>query len=137
MPFVYPFSRCIAEGAAAHTMRREKAVIGMKKQLAAVLALALAGLLGYAVGTAAAPAESGESAPIEAAAEAKEIPVPLYRLGASGGRLAVFLPGKSEPELVFDVWLHHLPDVDRERLQQGIEVFDEETLLALIEDYTS
>ena len=118
-------------------MRREKAVIWMKKQLAAGLALALAALLGYAVGTAAAPGQSGESLHLETAVQAKEIPAPLYRLGASGGRLAVFLPGKKEPELVFDVWLHHLPDVDRARLQQGIEVFDEETLLALIEDYTS
>ncbi len=109
----------------------------MKKQAAAVLALALAGLAGYAVGSAAAPAQSGESTHIETVVQAKEIPEPLCRLGASGGRLAVFLPGKREPELVFDVWLHHLPDVDRERLQQGIEVFDEETLLALIEDYTS
>jgi hypothetical protein len=60
-----------------------------------------------------------------------------YRLAEKDGRLAVYLQGQDEPEIVFDVYLHHLPDVDRARLEEGIEVSDYETLLALLEDYTS
>ncbi|MEG1773484.1 MAG: hypothetical protein RR320_01380 [Oscillospiraceae bacterium] len=62
---------------------------------------------------------------------------PRYRLAGSEGKLAVYLVGKQTPELVFDIWLHHLPDVDRLRLEEGIEIEDYQQLLRLIEDYTS
>ncbi|MEG2173943.1 MAG: hypothetical protein RR135_00470 [Oscillospiraceae bacterium] len=60
-----------------------------------------------------------------------------YRLGGYNGKLAVFIIGKKEPEIVFDVYLHYLPDVDRQRLDEGIEVADYQQLIRLIEDYTS
>lgn len=62
---------------------------------------------------------------------------PRYLLTGHQGKLAVFMIGKKEPELVFDRYLHYLPDVDRMRLEKGIEVFDYAELLQLIEDYTS
>jgi len=113
-----------------------KGGIRMKKTVTASLGLAAAGLIGVAIGFTAAP-EKGASPAAPAAAEASSVPAPLYRLGESDGKLAVYLAGKSTPELVFDVWIHNLPDVDRERLGAGIDVPDEETLTALIEDYTS
>lgn len=62
---------------------------------------------------------------------------PRYLLSSYEGKLAVFMIGKEEPELVFDCYLHYLPDVDRMRLEEGIEVADYAELLQLIEDYTS
>jgi hypothetical protein len=62
---------------------------------------------------------------------------PRYLLSGYEGKLAVFMIGKKEPELVFDRYLHYLPDVDRMRLEKGIEVSDYAELLQLIEDYTS
>ncbi|WMJ84436.1 hypothetical protein ACS3UN_07200 [Oscillospiraceae bacterium LTW-04] len=62
---------------------------------------------------------------------------PRYLLSGYEGKLAVYMIGKKEPELVFDRYLHYLPDVDRMRLEQGIEVSDYAELLQLIEDYTS
>ncbi|MFV0497825.1 MAG: hypothetical protein ACK5L0_06650 [Candidatus Fimivivens sp.] len=62
---------------------------------------------------------------------------PRYLLSEHEGKLAVFMIGKKEPELVFDRYLHYLPDVDRLRLEEGIEISDYAELLRLIEDYTS
>ncbi len=62
---------------------------------------------------------------------------PHYLLRGYEGKLAVFIIGKKEPELVLDRYLHHLPDVDRLRLEEGIEVTQYSDLLRLIEDYTS
>ena len=62
---------------------------------------------------------------------------PRYLLGEHEGKLAVFIIGKKEPELIFDRYLHYLPDVDREKLEKGIEVAEYSELMRLIEDYTS
>lgn len=62
---------------------------------------------------------------------------PRYLLSQYEGKLAVYIIGKTDPELVFDRYLHYLPDVDRMKLEQGIEVADYSELLRLIEDYTS
>lgn len=64
-------------------------------------------------------------------------PKPRYLLKGYEGKLAVFIIGKEEPELVLDRYLHHLPDVDRLKLEEGIEVVEYADLLRLIEDYTS
>ena len=64
-------------------------------------------------------------------------PKPHYLLKGYEGKLAVFIIGKEEPELVLDRYLHHLPDVDRLRLEEGIQVAQYSDLLRLIEDYTS
>ena len=62
---------------------------------------------------------------------------PRYKLSHYEGKLAVYIIGKDDPELVFDRYLHYLPDVDRMKLEQGIEIADYSELLRMIEDYTS
>lgn len=62
---------------------------------------------------------------------------PRYLLSHYQGKLAVYIIGKDAPELVFDRYLHYLPDVDRMKLEQGIEIAEYSELLRLIEDYTS
>lgn len=63
--------------------------------------------------------------------------IPKYVLKSHEGKLAVFIGDKKQPEIVFDQFVHLLPDVDRRELERGIEVEDYEELLRLIEDYTS
>ena len=53
------------------------------------------------------------------------------------GKLAVFLPDKHTPEIVFDVYLSTLPAYDRGQLQLGVPVQDYEELVKRIEDYIS
>ena len=60
-----------------------------------------------------------------------------YLIAGYEDKLAVYIIGKSEPEIVFDLKLYMLPDVDRQRLESGIEVSDYQELLRLIEDFTS
>ena len=60
-----------------------------------------------------------------------------YLLKTHNGRLAVFLPGKVEPEMELDVLVKYLPDYDRALLEQGIQVDDYSALVSLIEDYSS
>lgn len=75
---------------------------------------------------------------VESGVSAEQTPQkPRYLLSGYQGKLAVYMIGKKEPELVFDRYLHYLPDVDRMRLEKGIEVSDYAELLQLIEDYTS
>lgn len=62
---------------------------------------------------------------------------PGYRLGNSGGRLAVFVEGSTKPEMVLDVYLSSLPKVDRLLLEQGIEAASYAELVSMIEDYVS
>lgn len=62
---------------------------------------------------------------------------PVYRLGTSQGRLAVFVEGSDEPEMVLDVYLSTLPEVDRMLLEQGIEAQSYAQLVSMIEDYIS
>lgn len=110
---------------------------GKKAGIAAVItALALGCALGFFI------AESGEAA-LAASEKSPKITVaqqtekPKYLLSSYQGKLAVFMIGKKEPEMVFDRYLHYLPDVDREKLENGIEVAEYSELLQLIEDYTS
>lgn len=60
-----------------------------------------------------------------------------YYLREYQGKLAVYLPGKDQPEKVFDVYLTTLPAYDRGQLQMGVPVRDYEHLVQLIEDYIS
>ena len=57
--------------------------------------------------------------------------------GTIRGKLAVFLPDKQTPEIVFDVYLSTLPAYDRGQLQLGVPVQDYEELVKRIEDYIS
>ena len=74
---------------------------------------------------------------VESGISASQQQKPRYLLAGYQGKLAVYMIGKKEPELVFDSYLHYLPDVDRMRLEKGIEVADYTQLLQLIEDFTS
>lgn len=109
----------------------------------AVLSAATAGLsAGYAAGRENALSEiPGEIAELAAGAASQRIPAPVqtprYVLKGYQGKLAVFIGNKTEPELQFEVYLHHLPDVDRMQLEEGIAVDDYQELLRLIEDFTS
>lgn len=60
-----------------------------------------------------------------------------YLIREYDGRLAVFHGGSEEPELVFDVFVHTLPEYDRGQLKQGVAVQSYEELISLLEDYTS
>ncbi len=53
------------------------------------------------------------------------------------GKIAIFLQNSNKPEIVFDVYLHHLPDMDKQRLLEGVGIKDYETLLVAIEDLIS
>lgn len=60
-----------------------------------------------------------------------------YMLRAYNGRLAVFMKGESEPQMIFDIPIKTLPEYDRRELEAGISVRDYQSLVALIEDYIS
>ncbi len=62
---------------------------------------------------------------------------PQYVLKDHEGNLALFVSGKTEPDILFDTPVDLLPDVDRMRLKDGITVRDYEELTRLIEDFTS
>lgn len=62
---------------------------------------------------------------------------PLYIIGAWEDKLALFIPPDTSPNQVFDVFLPSLPEEEQQRLYDGIEVFDEQSLASLLEDYTS
>ena len=115
----------------------------MKKKVSwlGVAALTLAILGGFAFGIWAkiqAPDMPQAAVDITSGISAQETPQKArYLLSGYEGKLAVFMIGKKEPELVFDRYLHYLPDVDRMLLEKGIEVSDYAELLQLIEDYTS
>ena len=77
----------------------------------------------------------GQETPVEPVPRQSEGPV--YRLGASQGRLAVFVQDSPEPEMVLDVYLSTLPQADQILLQQGIVTQSYAELVSMIEDYIS
>ena len=81
------------------------------------------------------PAVRGQTEPAQPILQENNSPV--YRLGTSQGRLAVFVVGSDEPEMVLDVYLSTLPEVDRLLLEQGIEAQSYAQLVSMIEDYIS
>lgn len=60
-----------------------------------------------------------------------------YILRADAGRLAVYLPGEEEPQMVFDTPVRVLPEFDQRQLEEGIPVKDYESLVRMIEDFVS
>lgn len=82
---------------------------------------------------AAAAASPVEDQPLSAA----EGEAPCYLLGESEGRLAVFVEGSDQPEMVLEVYLSSLPEADRILLEQGIPAESYERLVSLLEDYVS
>ncbi|MDR2932944.1 MAG: hypothetical protein LBV27_07535 [Oscillospiraceae bacterium] len=75
--------------------------------------------------------------PSETAAESGESVDYAYLLKEYEGRIAVFVPGKDEPEIIFDTFVKFLPDYDRIQMKNGIPVKDYATLSAIVEDYIS
>ena len=103
---------------------------------AAVLLVAVLVLVFYRPAAAPPPIDSsstGVTAPSETTRGASLLCV----IGEWEGKLAVFQPSGSSPSEVFDVYISSLPEEEQQKLQEGIPVYDEETLAGLLEDYTS
>ena len=62
---------------------------------------------------------------------------PAYLLSSYEGKLAVYRSQETDPFMVFQVYLHNLPEQDQKALKEGLEVEDYRELDRLIEDYTS
>ena len=61
-----------------------------------------------------------------------------YTVTAYEGRLAVYLTAQMDaPQYVTDVEVSTLPLADREALQTGIPIYNEEELTSILEDYSS
>lgn len=75
--------------------------------------------------------------PADASADSQPVETGSYCLGTYQGRLAIFLPGQEDPEMLFDVYIQQLPAYDQGQLEQGIWVDDYQTLVQTIEDYIS
>lgn len=61
----------------------------------------------------------------------------LFLLKEHEGRIALFPKDSTEPEMVFEKQMKHLPEYDRILLEKGIPIASEEELVARIEDYIS
>lgn len=60
-----------------------------------------------------------------------------YLLRDYNGYLAVFIPDKTEPEMIFQVQVRTLPEYDQKALQNGISVSNYKELIERIEDFIS
>ena len=60
-----------------------------------------------------------------------------YILKSYDDKLAVFVKDYKNPEIIFDVYLHQLPDLDAEKIKNGMPIKDYKTLISILEDYTS
>jgi hypothetical protein len=96
----------------------------MRKSSAGIAAMLLSAAAGLVIGLYAGRAHPVQAQPMEAdtvydvAQNTSTAAKPRYRLGEKDGKLAVYIIGKIEPEIIFDIYLHHLPDVDRLRLEK-------------------
>ena len=57
-----------------------------------------------------------------------------YIVADWGGKVAVFENGKTEPVVVYDIYVHLLPENDIEILRRGIKVSSESQLQSCLED---
>ena len=76
------------------------------------------------------------------AIEETEVPSPEEEpekivLGVFEGKLAIFAGKSPYPNMVYDFFIRDLPEEDRERLSEGIEVSSESELRSLLEDFMS
>ena len=111
-----------------------------KSEKITLAAIAISAIVGSVIGFYAGkdrPEQAHVMEPISGISVEAQDKKPRYLLSHYQGKLAVYIIGKDIPELVFDRYLHYLPDVDRMKLEQGIEIADYSELLRLIEDYTS
>ena len=68
--------------------------------------------------------------------EAETVPKKM-KLGIYGGYLALFIGDGRYPNEIYEVTVRSLPETDRERLADGIEINSEAELREIIEDLTS
>ena len=68
-------------------------------------------------------------------AAAKEPSGPVYILRDNGGRLALYDAESGSLLRQYDVYTHLLPAVDVDMLRAGIDVYSDDQLQRLIEDY--
>lgn len=61
----------------------------------------------------------------------------VYKLKSYNGNIAVFNSDSSDPIRITSVSIEELPPADQELLKKGIEVFSEEELITILEDYCS
>ena len=61
----------------------------------------------------------------------------LVIVGSWKGYLALFDPGKQEPQQIFPRLVSSLPEADQKALEAGISVRNQRDLESLLEDYLS
>ena len=62
----------------------------------------------------------------------------LYIVKNSNGKIAIYKYGEQNPlQILEDPYVDNLPEIDQQRLNQGIEVFTEDELNTLVEDLSS
>ena len=61
----------------------------------------------------------------------------LYMVKEYENKIAIFVKGNPNPDIVFDVYLNQLPEEDKIQLKRGIPVNTYEILISLIEDLIS
>ncbi len=64
-------------------------------------------------------------------------PAPLYRVASYQGLVSVFPPQGDRPIQVTETPVAALPEADQAALERGIEIFSQEELAGLLEDYGS
>ena len=62
---------------------------------------------------------------------------PLYTVSEFNGRLAVFEYNSVIPIEIYDIYINTLPDLDYQKIQEGISVYTQEGLDIIVDDYTS
>lgn len=75
---------------------------------------------------------SSSSSKVQAEEEAERYLIRDYQ-----GRVAVFLEGVEEPEMIFDIYTKTLPELDQQQLTKGIPVEGYQQMTRLVEDYIS
>ncbi|MDD4699789.1 MAG: hypothetical protein PHV07_05965 [Oscillospiraceae bacterium] len=62
----------------------------------------------------------------------------LYIVKDSNGKIAIYKYGEQNPvQVLEDPYIDNLPEIDQQRLSEGIDVFTEDELSTLIEDLSS
>lgn len=115
-----------------------------RNSIVAISAVILCGGIGYYIGLNAkeeSPTQLTPQSTPEVSRIATPYPtppkVPKYIIREYQGKIGVFMGEKTTPEIIFDQYVHVLPDVDRRDLASGVTADSYEELLTLIEDYTS
>ena len=60
----------------------------------------------------------------------------LYVVAEHNGRIGIFDPSRTTLFELLDVYVDYLPDIDRQYLENGINIYTNDELLSVIADYT-